>query len=130
MPGVEILLSGGQPEYTQLFVQMLPIDPGKRYALIYEYATQQLPAETGIGWVVRDGRTEQPVATPPPLENAEDFWYETSFSFDAPADARLLRLELKYERVPGTARERGRMVMRRIRLEPLGDVPAPEEADE
>lgn len=116
---LEVRLSGGQPEYTQLIIQMLPIQPGRRYALIYEYLTQQLPAETGIGWIIRDGRTEQPVATPPPLENAEDFWYETSFSFDAPEDARLLQLELKYERVPGTARERGRMVMRNVRLEPL-----------
>lgn len=119
---LEVVLSGGQAEYTPVIIQMLPIGPGRRYALIYEYLTQQLPAETGIGWVVRDGRTEQPVATPPPLENAEDFWYETSFSFDAPADARLLQLELKYERVPGTARERGRFLMRNVRLELLAEV--------
>jgi|GEM_PF-497728 len=126
---VEMRLSGGQAEYTPLLIQMMPITPGRRYALIYEYSTNQLPAETGIGWVVRDGRTEQPVATPPPLENAEDFWYETSFSFDAPEDVRLLQLELKYERVPGTARERGRMVMRNIRLEPLTELEAPSSAE-
>ena len=125
---LEIRLSGAQPEYTQLLMQMTPIEPGRRYVLIYEYATQQLPAETGIGWIVRDGRTEQVIAEPAPLENAEDFWYETSFGFDAPEDVRLLRLELKYQRVPGTTRQRGRFVMRNLRLEGLG--PALEAASE
>ena len=125
---IEIRLSGAQPEYTQLLMQMTPIQPGHRYVLIYEYATQQLPAETGIGWIVRDGRTEQIIAEPASLENAEDFWYETSFGFDAPDDVGLLRLELKYQRVPGTTRQRGRFVMRNLRLERLG--PAGADSDE
>ncbi len=119
----EIRLSGGQAEYTQLLLQLAPVRPGVRYVLIYEYATQQLPAETGIGWVVRDGRTEQVISEPAPLENAEKFWYETSFSFDVPADVSLLRLELKYQRVPGTTRQRGRLVMRNLRLETLETPP-------
>lgn len=118
--GLEIRLSGAQPEYTQLILQIIPIRPARRYVLIYEYATQQLPSETGIGWVVRDSRTEQVIAEPASLENAEDFWYETSFSFDAPEDVGLIHLELKYERIPGTTRQRGRFVMRRLRLEPMG----------
>ena len=115
---LEIRLSGAQPEYTPLLLQIAPIQPGRRYVMVYEYATQQLPPETGVGWLVRDARTEQIIAEPLSLENAEDFWYETSFTFDAPEDVSLLQLELKYQRVPGTTRQRGRFVMRNLRLEP------------
>ncbi len=112
---VEFRMSGAQPEYTLLLTQAIPVIAGRAYRLSFEYATQNLPQQTGMRWSVKTAPGVESSATPP-LRAAEDFWDSSTFEFQAPPDAKILFLEFEYQRVIGTPRQRGRFVLRDLSL--------------
>lgn len=114
---IEIRLSGGQPEYTLLLTQIVPVPADSELVFTYEYATQQLPFLTGIGWRIRDHLSERILAESDSAEAAEDYWNTQQMLFRTPEETRLLRVELQYERAPGTDRYRGSFVLRTLDLQ-------------
>lgn len=118
---LEIRLSGGQDEYAVLMTQVALALPGEEMAFSYEYATQQLPFKTGMGWTIRDHLSEEVLADTESVEAAEDFWNSGQLVFRVPKESRLLRLELRYRRAPGTDRYRGRFVVRSLSLQRAAD---------
>lgn len=124
--GVEFRLSGNQDEEVTLMHQILPLVGGRDFTLNFQYATQRLPRDTGLGWVVRDHNSGALLAAGDPLIAAEDFWDQSRFTFHAPEGLHALRLEFRYKLTAGNTRQRGRLVLRGLEMRPAtaDEIPA------
>ena len=110
---LEFRLTGEGPEQIQLAEQMLPL--GRRiYRMRFDYATRGLPSPTGIRWVLA---SEGAAVSSPSLEPSMA-WKSAQWSFSAPGES-LAPLRLVYRRAPASARARGSLLLRRVRLEAL-----------
>ena len=106
-PGLEIALSGNQPERCEILAHYVPVAPRKAYVLRFQYRTAELPKDTGVIWSV-DPRQEFPLAA------AAD-WAQGQWRFETSRDAA--RLVLAYRRAPGTTRQEGTVYLRRVELQ-------------
>src|ERR1700690_310540 len=106
--GARFSFSGDQPESCMLMLQRVPLAPGRRWRLRFEYRSQGMPADTGLRW--RTTGAEGPVP-------ASDAWGEAGFEFRSPASGTVGPLVLAYERAPGTTRTAGSFWLRRLTLE-------------
>ncbi len=106
--GVRFSFSGDQPESCMLMLQRVPLGPGRRWRLRFEYRSQGMPADTGLRW-----RTTGAEWTAP----ASDAWSAAAFEFRTPAGGTVAPLALAYERAPGTTRTEGFFWLRRLTLE-------------
>lgn len=104
---LRLSLSGQQPEFSDLLVQTLPVTPGRRHRLEFEYRIEGAPAPTGIRWRVLE-------AASTPLES--DQWTSASFEFTPPEQARVVRLALACRREPASVRWHGALWLRAVRL--------------
>ncbi len=109
---LEFLFSGEEPEQSQIAEQWLPIG-SHAYRLSFDYRTRGMPSSTGIRWEL--AALGAPLESPPLPSSSE--WESARWSWAA-ADG-LAALRLVYRRVPGTARARGSLLVRHVRLEVL-----------
>jgi hypothetical protein len=110
-----VAFSGDQPETCTPLIQFVPVTPGARYGLRFEYHTSDLPPASGLRWSVFDARTGIDLATASPwLSNPE--WKPAELHFTAPA-AGLVRLTLTCQRLPGATRIQGSVGLRQLALE-------------
>lgn len=110
--------NGKQPESCEPLAQLMPLAPGARYRLRFEYRTNDIPLESGLRWRVFDSRTNADLAAGSPWLSSPD-WKRDEFSFAATADTMLARLALTYQRLPGATRIEGSLDLRRLSLERL-----------
>jgi tetratricopeptide (TPR) repeat protein len=107
-------LSGGQPEQCLLMQERIPVPPGRRWRLAFEYRTAGLAPETGVRWRTTGAEWQA---------KAGEAWSQAVFEFTtpsaaaAPPAATAAPLVLAYERAPGTVRTVGSIWLRRLRLE-------------
>ena len=106
--GVRLSFSGDQPESCMLMLQRVPLAPGRRWRLRFEYRSQGMAMDTGLRW-----RTTGAEWTAP----ASDAWSGAAFEFRTPATGTVVPLVLAYERAPGTTRTAGSFWLRRLTLE-------------
>ena len=102
-PGLEIALSGKQPERCEILAHFLPLDSGGAYVLQFQYRVADLPRKSGLIWSAgpeqssrsrgtRPGRRASGIFRPPNRPPAW-FWHiaahqarrvrKVSFSYDA-----------------------------------------------
>ena len=108
---LRVSLSGKQPESCDLAERYLPLEPGARYRLRFRYQTGDLPAGSGLEWLLLDAATGAAfgeAAAAVPLE------------FSAPPDCDLARLVLRYRRPSGRIRAEGSAVFENIIVERAG----------
>lgn len=112
---IDFRLSGVQQSGIALLTQIIPVVPGV-YALSFDFATQGMPIQTCLGWVVRDlysGADIHPLET---LINAEGFWDDEDLTFVVPQGTRAAVLELHYVEIESKARRLGGFALRDVRL--------------
>jgi hypothetical protein len=109
--------SGKQPEHCEVLSQFVPLEPAKAYRLAVTYETEGLGGDTGLNWRVVYGssgadllRGAGHVIASERREKAEPYQFQT------PADARLVKLVLAYDRVLGTVRIQGSISLRSAAL--------------
>lgn len=107
--------SGDQPETWAPLWQFVPVAPGARYRLHFEYRTSELPTASGLRWSVLDGRTGADLAATSPWLSSSD-WKPVELAFTTPASG-LLRLTLTCLRLPGATRIAGSLALRHLSLE-------------
>jgi tetratricopeptide (TPR) repeat protein len=110
-----VAFSGDQPETCTPLLQFVPVTPGARYSLRFEYHTSELPPASGLRWSVFDARTGSDLATASPWLSNPD-WKPAELRFAAPA-AGLVRLTLTCQRLPGATRIEGSLGLRQLTLE-------------
>ena len=110
-----IAFSGDQPEMCAPLLQFVPVTPGARYSLRFEYHTSELPPASGLRWSVFDARTGADLAAVSPWLSSPD-WKPAVMGFTAPP-AGLVRLTLTCQRLPGATRIAGSVALRQLSLE-------------
>lgn len=115
--GLWFEFSGKQPEHCEVLSQFVPLEPAKAYRLAVTYETEGLGGDTGLNWRVVYGssgadllRGAGHVIASERREKAEPYQFQT------PADARLAKLVLAYDRVLGTVRIQGSISLRSAAL--------------
>lgn len=114
-----IQFSGTHPEITPLLFQRVPVEPLRSYRLSFRYATEQLPADTGLHWMVEDVLGGSILANGRSLAAAEEQWADQQTSFTTGPRTHLVRLQLTYRRAPGTTRAQGSVAVRDVELAAL-----------
>lgn len=106
--GVILTFTGRQAENTELVSQFVPLAPNHTYNLRVEYQATGVAPESGVECAIylKDGRD---------LLHGRGRLQPT-FSFQAPADAKLGRIVLGYHRALGTTRAEGVMAFRKFDL--------------
>ena len=108
--------SGRQPESCEILSQYVPLLPGKRYQFRFRYRTSDIAADTGLRWRIFDATTGADLAERSPyLSSEKEIQQEVAFS--TPAETRMGRLALMYQRAPGTTRIEGSILLSRASLE-------------
>ncbi len=123
-PGLRLAFSGKQPEACELLLQFIPVQPDSGYEMTYTYRTSDIDPNTGISWQVLGGEKDQPLTTSESLSSQNETTGRLFFK-TAPRQ-QLARLSLRYQRMPGTTRIEGYLVLRELRLKPAqlpSDVP-------
>ncbi|HEV2198926.1 MAG TPA: hypothetical protein VGR73_03825 [Bryobacteraceae bacterium] len=107
---LEFRFAGGEPEQAPLAEQWLPL-AARFYRLRFEYRTRDMPSPTGVHW-------ERAAEAASSLEPCPSAWCSAQWSFSA-ARETWAPLRLVYRREPATARARGSLLLRNVRLEAL-----------
>lgn len=112
--GLELTLSGGQPEDCILLWQPIPLGSGQQYTLDYQFKASGSDRTTSVGvhWQV------VPPAEGALLARSGDFpiaseWTNGTFRFVAGANSAG-RLMLRYTRPPGSVRWQGKVMVRHV----------------
>lgn len=123
---IDFRLSGVQQSGIPLLTQVIPAVPGT-YTFQFEFVTQGMPIQTGIGWVVRDLYSGAEIRGFSSLNNAEGFWDERTLSFSVPSGARAALLELRYVETGTVERRLDNFGLRNMRLSltEASEAPAP-----
>lgn len=100
-----VVLSGKQPESTELLRQFVVLHPGKSYSLRWEARTQGFGSPSGIEWTAGATRTT--------LEPVQD-WHAGIMEFKA--ETALMPITLAYHRPTGQARAEGSVEIRAVSL--------------
>lgn len=120
LPGVSIVrtgsylratFSGKQPEACEILWQYVPLEPGRRYELQFDYQTRDARPRSGLRWKVMGGNGQVSAES---ADLASDDWKHETFGFTA--DASLVRLVLWYQRMPGATRIEGSISLRSAAL--------------
>jgi tetratricopeptide (TPR) repeat protein len=107
---VRVGLNGKQMERTDLVEQLIPVLANRQYTFHYRYRTYGFAARSGVRWRVLGASAPQPVELAvDPVPGAND-WQDRRLGFRTGAGCNLLRLQLLYEREPGTVRAEGTIV--------------------
>ena len=114
--GVTVTFSGAQSGNCVVLEQILPLEAGVLYRLVYQ-ADSETPVR-GLSWViVSSGPANQGGAVTILLEPADSGGKGTTFT--TPAGAALVRLQLVYARPIGSANFDGSVRLLRVAIEPV-----------
>ncbi len=112
--GLETEFTGVQPEDCTIAEQTLALAPGD-YTMAYSYRTTDIPPETGLRWQIIDVNSGAPLAESSGLSS--ETLKQSALAFSVPPDISLIRLRLKYQRVLGTPRISGMLVVVSTRIQ-------------
>ena len=114
-PMLKIAFSGKQPESCVILEQLLPLVPARKYRLRFGYQSSGIRPGAGLSWRVLDTVTGRELS-PASVDLSQEDWTEETLPLSMPAEARLARLTLSYQRAPGTTRIEGSISLRRLTL--------------
>ena len=120
-PGLRITFSGSQPEDCEALVQLVPLRRKTAYELSFEYRTREIASDVGLGWRITDAGDGTILQEGPSL--ASETEREGRLLFETREECRLVRLAVRYRRVPGTIRPEGFLVLRNVALKPAAQLP-------
>ncbi len=108
---VRFLFSGDEPEQCPLIQQYIPLEAGRTYRLHWRMESSFQPGASGLRWTLTTvGKSPTGQLSSPDLAAAQaDHW-----RFQAPAQAPLGLLTLRYARPLGQGRARGAFILRDV----------------
>jgi tetratricopeptide (TPR) repeat protein len=111
--GLETEFSGEQPEDCTIAEQAIVLPPDK-YDLEYSYRTDEIPPETGLRWQIVAAGAETVLAESADLSS--ETMSRGNVEFSIPSGTSLVRLRLQYQRVLGTPRISGTLVLPSVQI--------------
>ena len=112
---VSVQFSGKEPEKSEIVWRWLPVRPGQRGTLHFEYKTSDISPASGLSWQILAGPNTAPLASSASLSNPD--WTAAQLPFEVPAGVDAIRLRLNYMRPPGSVRIQGSLTVRSLRIE-------------
>jgi hypothetical protein len=116
--GVRVTFSGREPEECEALTQLVPLTGNTRYQLQFGYRTAGIASGAALGWRITDAASGAVLRDGPSL--ASDADVEQRLDFETPRQCRLVRLALRYRRMPGTTLMEGFLNLRGARLQAVG----------
>ncbi len=107
-------MSGTEPEQCLLLAQIVPLAPGLRYRLDYEYRGPAAEDDSGIDWEIGALDSQAAAVRSEDLKMTGD-WVTGHLSFNA-GTGNAARLALRYKRALGTVRHEGTLALRRVAI--------------
>jgi tetratricopeptide (TPR) repeat protein len=106
--------SGEEPDGFLVMREAVPVRAGNDYALIVDYATTGVTANSGLAWSVSDLPSGKELGHTANLSAEQGSKAVACFS--VPGGTNFVDLALRYQRQPGTVRVEGKLVLRDVRL--------------
>ncbi len=114
--GVRIVFSRNAPEHSVILKRWVALSSAGNYRLRATYRTAGMTG-AGLSWIVQQPHTNTAFASAAlPDDATESRSIETRF--EPPPGEQVARLELRYDRAPGTVRPEGSVQFSRLVLEP------------
>ena len=113
--GASLEMSGNEPEECLLMAQIVPVAPGRRYHLDYEYRGAAAEDDSGLRWEIDTLDSPSVAIHSDDLKMTGD-WSTGRLNFN-PGAAHAARLTLRYKRALGTVRYQGTVALRKVAIE-------------
>jgi hypothetical protein len=114
--GVRIVFSRNEPEHYTILGQWIALASGKNYRFRVTYAASGMDA-AGLKWVIYSPQTKAALMSAVVMKETSES-HTIAARFMSPTGTQLARLELRYDREPGTVRPEGSIVFSHLTLEP------------
>ena len=118
-PGLQISLSGTQPDSCELLFQWVLLEPGPAHALRYRYASSGIGIGSGLHWKITapSGLNGPGISVRDPETDFHDHGAtEDSVYFNGPPGGSLIHVALVYERAPLSVPARGWIRLEKVWL--------------
>src|ERR1035441_886637 len=119
--GLRLTFSGAQPENCEPLYRVLPVRENTVYEFTVLYRTAGIQPDTGLGWRVTDMDGGNLMEDPESLASENEAHSITRFT--VPSGCRLVRINLEYQRAPGTTRIEGSIILREAGLQRTAQFP-------
>ena len=110
--------SGTQPDCCEPLSEYLALVPATHYRLRFRYRTSDMAVPSGLQWQVQDVESGARLGARSPWLSSPA-WKDDEIEFTAASARALARLVLAYQRLPGTPRLEGSVLISRLQLERL-----------
>lgn len=103
--GIRVIFSRNEPENCSILAQYVALIPHRRYRFRFQYEASSMGV-AGTRWVVYDATTKSVLLTAA-LTGQTEGEHTMETQFQTLSRTRLARIELRYDREPGTVRPEG-----------------------
>lgn len=114
--GVRLVFSRNEPEHCVILGQYVPLLPQRKYRFRFRYETAGMSG-AGTKWVIYDPATKVVLLSAGVNAGSSAGEQMVESEFQTPPESRLTRIELRYEREPGTVRPEGSIRFSHLALE-------------
>lgn len=115
-PAISVSFTGKQPESTEILSQYVPLLPLRKYQISVRYSTKEIGAESGLQCLLVPFQGVDLLNGAGLLAGGIDGDTERAFQFVTGKNTRLARLVLAYQRMKGTMRIEGTLILRKFSL--------------
>jgi hypothetical protein len=114
--GLEVELSGEQPEHAFLLQQFVPLLGGSRYGFTVQSEVVDIAKAAGLTWELQCLPSQEVLTSAPVMDTSMK---PTSMEFSTPGACELARLMLMYNRQLGSVRIAGTLLLQSAALDLL-----------
>ena len=119
-PAISVSFTGKQPESTEILSQYVALLPLRKYELSVRYGTKEIGAESGLKCLLVPFKGADLLDGAGLLPGGIEGDTERAFHFVTGKNTKIARLVVAYQRMQGTMRIEGRLILRRFSLGPTG----------
>lgn len=118
-PGLRVEFSRAEPESCEIVGQYAAVVPARKYRFHFRYETANMSG-AGNQWRIYDPATKSVLLSAGP-DNDTAGEHAVEAQFETPPACRLVRIELRYAREPGTVRPEGSIRFSDLQLGLVGE---------
>jgi hypothetical protein len=108
--GIDIELTGYQPENCELLRQWIPVGPSRRYRMQWKVESSGLTNPAGLIWRIRAGNAD--LGSPDLLSDHSSGW-----EFQTPSKTEIASLSLEFQRPLGHIKSSGSLRLQSVTIE-------------
>jgi tetratricopeptide (TPR) repeat protein len=119
-PLPKVQFSGSQPEDCEVLWQYIPVEPHRRFEIVFRYRATDTPAMDALAWRVYEAPNGPDLAEMAAHDLADGDWRTQRMRFQSGSGTRLVKLALVHRRRVGSTRARGDLSWGALSLKEVG----------